>query len=96
LLKKTIIDFEGMTATSCNRKTSLEDYGVDMDSVYAITGAFGRIGKSTDPNLWDQFNAEETHNLLRCTHETSHWLVKIFMLVLLIGCTLLFTLTTVL
>lgn len=65
-----------MTSTSCDRKSSLEDYGVDLDLVYTRTGAFGRIGKSEDPTLWDQFNPEETHNELRCTRNESHWLVN--------------------
>ena len=47
-----------------------------MSVLNVITdGAFGRIGKSTDPNLWNQFNAEAIHNQLRCTRNESHWLV---------------------
>ena len=65
-----------MAPISCDRKTSLEDYGVNLDAVYARTGAFGRVGKSKDPALWDQFSAEEIHNQLRCTHSESHWLVS--------------------
>ena len=67
---------KGMAPINCDRKSSLEDYGVDMDSVYAVTGPFARIGKSKDPNLWDQFNATEIHNNLRCTQNQSHWLVS--------------------
>ena len=66
---------KGMTPISCDRKASLEEYGIDMNSVYSVTGAMGRIGKSIDPDLWDQFDATETHNKLRCTHDQSHWLV---------------------
>ena len=66
-----------MAPTSCDRKTSLEDFGVNMDIVYARTGAFGRVGKSTDPDLWEQFDEKATQNMLRCTHDESHWLVKI-------------------
>ena len=74
--KMLIFLFKGMASTSCDRKTSLEEYGVNLDVVYARTGAFGRIGKSTNPNLWEQFDAEAIYNQLRCTHDESHWLVR--------------------
>ena len=67
--------YPGMTPTSCERKTSLQEYGVDLDVVYTVTGPVGRIGKSENPSLWNQFVPEKTHEDLRCTHNESHWLV---------------------
>ncbi|XP_076799396.1 venom phosphodiesterase 2-like [Clavelina lepadiformis] len=68
-----ILADHGMSQIDCKRKSSLEDYGVNMDVVYSRTGSFGRVGKSKDPSLWSQFDAEDTHNQLKCTHEQSHW-----------------------
>ncbi|CAK8697234.1 unnamed protein product, partial [Clavelina lepadiformis] len=66
-----ILSDHGMSPSDCQRKSSLEDYGINMDVVYARTGANGGISK--DPSLWDKFDAKEIHNRLRCSHKNSHW-----------------------
>nr|XP_002124677.1 venom phosphodiesterase 2-like [Ciona intestinalis] len=63
----------GMSDISCDRKTSIEDYGVDVDTVYFRDGAIGKVGRSHDPNLADLFDAKSIYNLLKCSHEKSHW-----------------------
>jgi len=68
-----IVADHGMAPISCERKNSVEDYGVDADFTYIRSGAFGRIGKSKDQTEWPQFNAEDINEGLRCHHEESHW-----------------------
>uniref|UniRef100_H2ZDI4 Uncharacterized protein n=1 Tax=Ciona savignyi TaxID=51511 RepID=H2ZDI4_CIOSA len=63
----------GMADISCNRKTSIEDFGVNMDAVYFRKGAVGKVGPSHDPSLAGLFDAEAVYDLLKCTHNTSHW-----------------------
>jgi len=65
-----------MAEISCDKKSSVEDYGVDMGKVYFRGGAFGRIGKSKDKSLWDQFDPVATNNLLQCHHDVAHWRVN--------------------
>ncbi|XP_078481521.1 venom phosphodiesterase-like [Ciona intestinalis] len=64
----------GMTDISCDRKTSVEDYGVDLDLVFFKSGAFSHIGKSPDRTEWDQFDPQTTYDELRCKHNETHWL----------------------
>jgi len=63
----------GMAPISCDRKSSIEDYGVDLDQVYFRSGPVGRLGKSDDKELESLFNAREEMEKLKCDHENSHW-----------------------
>uniref|UniRef100_H2YLL8 SMB domain-containing protein n=1 Tax=Ciona savignyi TaxID=51511 RepID=H2YLL8_CIOSA len=63
----------GMTEISCDRKTSVEDYGVNLDNVFFKSGAFSRVGKSSDRSKWDLFDAQQTYEDMRCKRDQTHW-----------------------
>ena len=64
-----------MAPISCDKKTSVEDFGVDADITYIRSGAFGRVGKSKDPSEHPLWNAQEANEGLRCKKEQTHWKV---------------------
>lgn len=64
-----------MSPISCERKSSVESYGINMDDVYFRSGAFGRIGKSPDVEKQDLYDANEVNDKLKCTRKESHWQV---------------------
>ncbi|CAK8697231.1 unnamed protein product [Clavelina lepadiformis] len=63
----------GMAPISCEREIIIGDYGVDLATIDFHGGPFGRIGKSRSSAFWSKFNAQETHDLLRCKHDRTHW-----------------------
>lgn len=69
--------FVGMANMDCSNNVAyLENYGVDMASVYTDLGPFGRIGKSKDKSLWSKFDPNETMKKLECKREETHWEVR--------------------
>jgi len=67
-----------MAPQSCDRLTYIDKYGVDMSKVNFYGGALGRIGKSKNESLWDQFDPNAIRNQLQCTQNESHFQVKRF------------------
>ncbi|CAK8697230.1 unnamed protein product [Clavelina lepadiformis] len=68
-----ILADHGMTPQSCDRLNYIDQYGVNMDLVNFYGGAFGRVGKSRNKNLWPQYNPMAIKKQLQCTREESHW-----------------------
>jgi len=70
-----------MAPISCDRKTSVEDFGVDTDNFYFLGGTAGRIGKSTNQVLWPLFDANQINEALRCQKNATHWKVRYALIV---------------
>lgn len=64
-----------MSPISCERKSNVESYGINMDDVYFRGGASGRVGKSIDVDKQDLYDADEVNSKLKCTRNESHWQV---------------------
>ena len=73
-----------MADISCERRTSVEDYGVDMDQVYFRSGPLGRIGKSDQKEKEHLFNATDILEKIQCDHDNSHWQVTYTLHVLVV------------
>jgi len=71
----------GMAPISCDRKTSVEDFGVNIDNFYFRGGTSGRIGKSTNQTLWPLFDANLINEALRCKQNATHWKVRYVLIV---------------
>nr|XP_039265727.1 venom phosphodiesterase-like [Styela clava] len=68
-----ILADHGMANTSCDRMTYIDQYGVDLNSVYFRGGAHGRVGKSTDKTLWNLYDGEDIKNKLQCKRSETHF-----------------------
>jgi len=68
-----ILADHGMSPISCERKSNVESYGINMDDVYFRGGASGRVGKSIDVDKQDLYDADEVNSKLKCTRNESHW-----------------------
>ncbi|XP_039265266.2 venom phosphodiesterase 2-like [Styela clava] len=68
-----ILADHGMANISCDQLTYIDKYGVNMDNVYFRGGAHGRVGKSKNKALWDQFDAEDIKNKLQCKRDETHF-----------------------
>lgn len=66
-----------MANLDCETNTVyLEDYGVNISSLYIDPGTYARIGRSKDKSLWHKFDPIETKKMLECKREETHWEVS--------------------
>lgn len=66
-----------MADVDCNNNvTYLEDYGVDISSVYLDIGPYARIGKSKKEDIWHLFDPVEMKKKLECQSDETRWQVR--------------------
>lgn len=68
----------GMADRSCERLTYIDQYGVDLDTVYFHGGPVGTIGKSEIKDEWDLYDAHDIRKKLQCKRLDGHFDVSSF------------------